>query len=161
MIRGRTMKLAERNSFITRWDSYFRVLYISLHCADAFPPNEGHPSDKGVGPGIGFNVNIGWLQFVRNEKKFLLNNAFDPLNVRTHRQWMLITSMLFITLYYRWHTRFCISWILLRNQIFSFLVQSRICFGVCWFRCRWRWPNRTSTDEYFSSLDKKDKRNRL
>jgi hypothetical protein len=43
----------------------FRVLYISLHCADAFPPNEGHPKDSGKGKGLGFNVNIGWLQFVR------------------------------------------------------------------------------------------------
>ena len=42
----------------------FRVLYISLHCADAFPPNEGHPKDSGKDKGLGFNVNIGWLQFV-------------------------------------------------------------------------------------------------
>ncbi len=43
----------------------FRVLYISLHCADAFPPNEGHPRDSGKKPGLGFNINIGWLDFVR------------------------------------------------------------------------------------------------
>ncbi|CAF4560221.1 unnamed protein product, partial [Rotaria magnacalcarata] len=39
------------------------VLYISLHCADAFPPNEGHPKDSGKDKGLGFNVNIGWLSF--------------------------------------------------------------------------------------------------
>jgi acetoin utilization deacetylase AcuC-like enzyme len=51
----------------------FRVLYISLHCADAFPPNEGHPNDSGKGQGLGFNINIGWLNFVNiyfMEKKF-------------------------------------------------------------------------------------------
>ncbi len=42
----------------------FRVLYISLHCADAFPPNEGHPIDSGKDKGLGFNINIGWLNFV-------------------------------------------------------------------------------------------------
>lgn len=42
----------------------FRVLYISLHCADAFPPNEGHPNDSGKDKGLGFNINIGWLKFV-------------------------------------------------------------------------------------------------
>ena len=42
----------------------FRVLYISLHCADAFPPNEGHPNDSGKDKGLGFNINIGWLNFV-------------------------------------------------------------------------------------------------
>jgi acetoin utilization deacetylase AcuC-like enzyme len=42
----------------------FRVLYISLHCADAFPPNEGHPKDSGKDKGLGFNINIGWLKFV-------------------------------------------------------------------------------------------------
>jgi hypothetical protein len=42
----------------------FRVLYISLHCADAFPPNEGHPKDSGKDKGLGFNINIGWLEFV-------------------------------------------------------------------------------------------------
>ncbi|CAF1515607.1 unnamed protein product, partial [Adineta steineri] len=40
------------------------VLYISLHCNDAFPPNEGHPKDSGKDKGLGFNVNIGWLNFV-------------------------------------------------------------------------------------------------
>ncbi|CAF4075339.1 unnamed protein product [Rotaria sp. Silwood2] len=40
-----------------------RVLYISLHCVDAFPPNEGHPNDCGKDKGLGFNVNIGWLNF--------------------------------------------------------------------------------------------------
>ena len=41
-----------------------RVLYISLHCADAFPPNEGHPKDSGKDRGLGFNINIGWIDFV-------------------------------------------------------------------------------------------------
>jgi hypothetical protein len=31
----------------------FRVLYISLHCADAFPPN-----DSGKDKELGFNINI-------------------------------------------------------------------------------------------------------
>ncbi|CAF1459613.1 unnamed protein product [Adineta ricciae] len=39
------------------------VLYISLHCADAFPPNEGHPNDSGKDKGLGFNINLGWLDF--------------------------------------------------------------------------------------------------
>ncbi|CAF0859618.1 unnamed protein product [Rotaria sordida] len=39
------------------------VLYISLHCYDAFPPNEGHPNDSGKDKGLGYNINIGWLKF--------------------------------------------------------------------------------------------------
>ncbi|XP_061688836.1 histone deacetylase 7-like isoform X2 [Syngnathoides biaculeatus] len=38
------------------------VLYISLHRYDNgnFFPGGGHPTEVGVGPGEGFNVNIGW-----------------------------------------------------------------------------------------------------
>jgi len=39
------------------------VLYISLHCADTFPLNEGNPIDSGKDNGLGFNVNIGWKDF--------------------------------------------------------------------------------------------------
>ncbi|CAF0754478.1 unnamed protein product [Didymodactylos carnosus] len=39
------------------------VLYMSLHCEDAFPPNEGSETDFGIKNGQGFNVNIGWKYF--------------------------------------------------------------------------------------------------
>jgi len=54
------------------------VLYVSLHCYDAFPPNEGHPSDSGKDKGLGFNINIGWLNFVNIDYLFLANK-FNPL----------------------------------------------------------------------------------
>jgi acetoin utilization deacetylase AcuC-like enzyme len=68
----------------------FRVLYISLHCADAFPPNEGHPKDSGKDKGLGFNINIGWLNFV-NIIFFSKIHLIMKCVQRIHQLLMLIT----------------------------------------------------------------------
>lgn len=107
------------------------VLYISLHCADAFPPNEGHPKDSGKDKGLGFNVNIGWLSFVSI-------NFIHRLVVR--RNIFLLESTRYRCRLYK-----CISscystnglrsksYLDLKIHYFFNLVQSRICLSMRWF----------------------------
>lgn len=111
----------------------FRVLYISLHCADAFPPNEGHPKDSGKDKGLGFNVNIGWLQFVSclRAVDFKSNGISlqDPPAVDAD----YINAFHHVVLPMAYEVR--------RRMVSAdchcdgILVQSWIRAGLCWIRC--------------------------
>ena len=120
---------------------FSRILYISLHCFDAFPPNEGHPNDSGKDRGLGFNVNLGLVGFCKSQLRVdCRHTMFLPGSARGRRRLHQCFSSCDFTVGLRGTTE--ARGDTEKRPSISILVQSWIRLSLRGLWCRWGRSNR-------------------